>query len=341
MILIVLIICVTLGYTVFVGYNDGSNAIATSIATRAISHRTAVIINICATVLSPLSFYLFGMDFSVAETIGGTVDSGTLFSERNDNLAYAFIFAGVLSGLLWCLFSAKNKLPVSTSHSLLGGIAGAGVAAFGFAPLAWDNLLLKVVLTSVAVPACGFAVAYFIMRIVKRAAYKVPVSSDGVIKKLQAVNVAVLSASIAINNVQKPLGVMLLMFAVTGFACDAGGVLFISVIVLAVLALTLGTCLGGTRIIHTVGKKIYKIKPIHSFLAQTSVEVVIFAASGLGIPVSAGQAVSSTVMGVGASDRFASVNWLNSVRIFVFWVLTFPITFAFAAFLFLLLKIFV
>jgi PiT family inorganic phosphate transporter len=335
--LIVLIISVTLGYTVFVGYNDGANAIATSIATRAISHKTAVVITAIATIVAPLACYFFGMEFSVAETIGETVSRDRLFSE-DKNLACAFLFAGVLGGLAWCIFSAKKKLPVSTSHTLLGGISGAGVAAFGFSPLDWNSLFIKIILTSVAVPIAAFVVGYIIMSVVKKIAYKIPVSSDGAIKKLQAVNVAVLSTAISINNIQKPMGVMFLLFAATGYAF--GGDMTLLITAVSAAALTVGACLGGTRIIYTVGKKIYKIKPIHSFLAQISVEAVVFTASAFGIPASAGQAVSSTVMGIGASDRFGSVNWSNSLRIFIFWILAYPITFAIGAAILLFLKLF-
>ncbi|MDR3262950.1 MAG: inorganic phosphate transporter [Clostridiales bacterium] len=324
----VLIILITLGYTVFVGYNDGANAIATSIATRAVSYKTAVAVAVIATIGAPLLYFWAGADLSVADTIGSTVDNGVL-SVAKKGLSYSFLFTGVLSGLIWCLFSAKNKLPVSTSHSLLGGISGAGVAAFGFLPIDWNSLFIKIILTSVAVPLAGFAVSFLIMKIIRKIAYKIPVSSAGIIKKLQTLNVAVLSSSIAINNVQKPLGVMYMLFIIGGLAVTKNYILLI--IVLSAAALTLGTCFGGTRIIHTVGKKIYKIKPIHSFLAQISVGIIIYAASGMGIPVSAGQAVSSTVMGVGASERFASVNWSNSLKIFIFWVLTYPITFIFGA----------
>jgi PiT family inorganic phosphate transporter len=329
---------VTLGYTVFVGYNDSANAIATSIATRAISHKTAVIITVLSTIAAPLACYFLNSEFFVAETIGRTVRPDRLFSEQNENVVYAFLFAGVLGGFLWCLFSAKKKLPVSTSHSLMGGISGAGIAAFGIYELDWNSLFVKIILTSVAVPFAAFIAGYIIMTTVKKIAYKVPVSSDGIIKKLQALNVAVLSTSISINNIQKPMGVMFLLFAATGQA-KSDGVMF-AIIAVSALALTVGACFGGTRIIYTVGKKIYKIKPIHSFLAQTAVEMVIFAASGFGIPVSAGQAVSSTVMGVGASDKFGGVNWSNSFRIFIFWVLTYPITLAVGAAIFLFLNLF-
>jgi PiT family inorganic phosphate transporter len=335
---IVLTVSVTLGYTVFVGFNDGANAIATSIATRAISHKTAVIITALATIAAPLIYYFLGAEFSVADTIGRTVSHDRLILEENKALACAFLFAGVSGGLAWCIFSAKKKLPVSTSHTLLGGISGAGVAAFGFLPLDWDSLFIKIILTSVAVPFVAFVVGYIIMSVVKKIAYKVPVSSDGALKRLQAVNVAVLSTAISINNIQKPMGVMFLLFAATNYAFDGGMTLVI--VAVSALALTVGACFGGTRIIYTVGKKIYKIMPIHSFLAQISVGAVIFTASAFGIPASAGQAVSSTVMGIGASDRFGSVNWSNSLRIFIFWILAYPITFAIGAVLFLILKLF-
>ncbi|MDR3293242.1 MAG: inorganic phosphate transporter, partial [Clostridiales bacterium] len=334
---VVLIIIVTLGYTVFVGYNDGANAIATGIATRAMSHKTAVVITVISTVAAPILYTYFGAELSVANTIGKTVEHGALF-DSNTYLAYSFVFAGVLGGLVWCLFSAKNRLPVSTSHSLLGGISGAGVAAFGFLPVDWNSLFIKIILTSVLVPLVSFLVSYIIMKIIRKIAYNVPVSSSGIIKRLQILNVAVLSSAISINNVQKPLGVLFLTFAATGFAYTNNTILLI--VALSALALTLGACFGGTRIIHTVGRKIFKIQPIHSFLAQISVEFVIFAASGFGIPVSAGQAVSSTVMGVGASDRFGQVNWSNSLRIFIFWVLTYPVTFVLGGALTLIFKIF-
>ncbi|MDR1905353.1 MAG: inorganic phosphate transporter [Clostridiales bacterium] len=337
MIFIILIIAITFGYTVFVGYNDGANAIATSIATRAISYRTALITAVVSTVAAPIIFYLIGAELSVADTIGRTVQNSVIAGEKNE-LAFSFLFSGVLGSLLWCLFSAKIKLPVSTSHSLLGGISGAGVAAFGILPIDWNSIIIKIIFTAVAAPLVGFFVGYAIMKIVKRIAYKVPLSSEGIIKKLQTVNIAILSSAISINNIQKPLGVMILLFAASE-STFAGDNAFL-IILFSALALAFGACLGGTRIIHTVGKKIFKIKPVHSFLTQISVEAVIFAASSFGIPISAGQAVSSTVMGVGAADRFGSVNWSNSLKIFIFWVLTYPITFAIGATLYFILKIF-
>ncbi|MDR1940096.1 MAG: inorganic phosphate transporter [Clostridiales bacterium] len=337
----VLIILITLGYTVFVGYNDGANAIATSIATRAMPRKTAVIVTVVFTIVAPLGYYLLGMDFSVASTIGKTVNHSDL-AAKQDVIACAFLFTGVLGGLLWCLFSAKKRLPVSTSHSLMGGISGAATAAFGFLPVDWRSLFIKIILTSVAVPLASFVVGFFIMKLAKRLAYKIPVSSDGIIKKLQVLNVGILASAISINNVQKPLGVAFLLFVIFGRAdrlTDAPTI--IAITALSALALVAGACFGGTRIIHTVGKRIYKIKPFHSFLTQISVESVIFAASSVGIPVSAGQAVSSAVMGIGASSRFGGVNWSNSSRIFIFWILTYPITFAIGALFFYITRIFV
>ena len=336
----ILIITVTLGYTVFVGFNDGANTIATSIATRAISYRTAVLTVIFSTVAAPiLYFYAAGgaESLSVATTIGKTVGRQAL-SEGGSSFGYAFLFAGVFSGLLWCLFSAKKKLPVSTSHSLLGGISGAGAAAFAFGSIFWESILVKIVATSVAVPLVAFSVSFIIMRLVKKIAYKIPLSSDGIIRKLQGVNVAVISSAIAINNVQKPLGVMYIMFIVSGFSAGSGTVLMIVALSGAVLAL--GSLMSGGKIIHNVGRKIYKIQPIHSFLAQISIGIVIFAGSGLGIPVSAGQAVSSSVIGVGASEHRSRVNWSNVLRIFVFLVLTYPITFILGALFFYAVSLF-
>lgn len=323
-------------YTFYMGVNDGSNAIATTVATRAVHPRTAIVI--AAFIHFTIPVVIFVLDLvSVADNISAKLIFNSYFDGISDEKAFAFVFSGLLGAIVWGGITFTLKIPNSTSHTMLGGIIGAGMAAFGFNAVQWEGfVLINVVLMVVLAPVIGLLLGFFLMKLVRRLARRASRSISVVLTGLQRFNLLILAGAFSSNNAQKSIGMFFLVSAVGLTAYNEAHVP-IWIILAFAGALTLGLMLGGYRVINTVGRKIFKLQPVHSVISQFSTSLVMITATSLGISLSTGQIMSSSIMGVGAAERANGVHWNMAIRIVVSWLLTLPCSAGMGALFYLLI----
>jgi PiT family inorganic phosphate transporter len=324
--LIILVIILALVFDFLNGVHDSSNIVATMIASRAYSPRTALGMTAVANFLGP---FIFGV--AVAETIGNeVVDSAAI------NLLV--ILTALLSAIFWNLLTWYLGFPSSSSHALVGGLIGAVVVGAG-----WDAILLpglvKVLLTLLLSPLIGFVFGYIFLKFLLLLCWNATPKVNTVFKRSQMFTSISLALSHGTNDAQKTMGIITLTLVTAGvletfvvpewviFACAS--------------MIALGTAVGGWRLIRTLGGKIFRIKPIDGFASQLASTVVILSASLLGGPVSTTQVVSSSIMGVGGAERMNKVRWGVGKDIATAWVLTIPATALVAAGLYWILSLFI
>jgi PiT family inorganic phosphate transporter len=322
MTLAVIAVIVVLIFDYTNGFHDASNIIATVIASRAMTPVQAVIIVATFELLGPL---LGGT--AVADTIGTFVDLGSLQSLD----AVAIILCGIIGAITWNLGTWWFGIPSSSSHALVGGLVGAVVVSagidhvvWGFAELAQGHFtgVTKVLMALVLSPIIGFWVGFMIHRLMKfllRAATPV---ANKYLRYVQFFTSAGLAFSHGANDAQKSMGIITLVLLLGGFITEFAVPFW--VILACATAITLGIMSGGWRIVRTVGFGIYKVRPLHAFDAQLTSASVIFAASIIGAPVSTTHVVSSSIMGIGASERPKAVRWNKAREILETWMITIP-----------------
>jgi inorganic phosphate transporter, PiT family len=305
------------------GFTDAANAIATSVGTRVLSPRAAVtmaaVFNLCGGLAGT----------AVALTIGtGLVDPNVL--------SLATVVAAVAGAMVWSLFTYFFGIPVSETHGLIGGLIGAAVATAGLDVVQWQGLT-KVLIAIVASPSVGFVGgSAFLLLIYWTFRRSRPGKVKPWFRHLQRVSAAYMAFSHGRNDAQKPMGILAMALALYVGAEHIEVPLWVVVSCAAVAAL--GTAYGGWRIIHTLGQRITTLDPVQGFAAEVAGATVIQIASELGIPVSTTHAITSSILGVGATRRLSAVRWAIIADIFASWVLTLPVTMALGALWTLLLR---
>jgi inorganic phosphate transporter, PiT family len=305
------------------GFTDAANAIATSVGTRVLSPRAAVtmaaVFNLCGGLAGT----------AVALTIGtGLVDPNVL--------SLATVVAAVAGAMVWSLFTYFFGIPVSETHGLIGGLIGAAVATAGLDVVQWQGLT-KVLIAIVASPSVGFVGgSAFLLLIYWTFRRSRPGKVKPWFRHLQRVSAAYMAFSHGRNDAQKPMGILAMALALYVGAEHVEVPLWVVVSCAAVAAL--GTAYGGWRIIHTLGQRITTLDPVQGFAAEVAGATVIQIASELGIPVSTTHAITSSILGVGATRRLSAVRWAIIADIFASWVLTLPVTMALGALWTLLLR---
>jgi PiT family inorganic phosphate transporter len=301
------------------GFHDASNAIATVVSTGVLHVRTAVIIAAIFNFIGAMT------GTAVAKTIAtGFADPATV--------TQYVVLSSLVSACIWNIITWWRGLPSSSSHALIGGLAGAVVANTGISSFRWKTLVQKVVVPLVMSPTIGFIIAFVFMIsclwFFKSFRHNV-VSS--VSKKLQLVSSCVMAFSHGSNDAQKSMGIITLALVSFGslphwIMPSKAGHIPMWVVVACATAIALGTLGGGKKIIKTMGTKIIKINPLQGFAAETSGALTILMASKFGIPVSTTHCINACIMGVGASKRLSAVRWGVAGNIVVAWVLTIPIS---------------
>ncbi|MDE5991086.1 MAG: inorganic phosphate transporter [Clostridia bacterium] len=334
---VITIFILAIAYTFYMGFSDGANAVATCIATRAIKPHYALIISGIVKLIAPIVIcFALGND-SVARTVGSLVKNSA-FEGISQKEGFIFLLSTMLATLLWSLVSVLTSVPNSTSHTLLGGLVGAGLASFGFSNVDWAMVGIRVILMVFLTPLLCMCVGFLMSKLFTVICRRMDRGVKKAFKAAQVFNVTLLSTSISINNVQKSMGVFLLAMVVcNGSSMETFTFDFWTVAILSV-AIMLGLLLGGYKLIYTVGKKIYPLGTLQSVVAQLSTATVALSCSFIGIPVSTGQVVSSSIIGVGMANRFRAVRWGRARKIFVSWILTFPIAMVVGALICLLLR---
>jgi PiT family inorganic phosphate transporter len=304
------------------GFHDASNIIATPIASRALTPIQAVVIVATFEFLGPI---LGGT--AVANTIGKFVD----LDEVSAVLSVGIILCGLFGAIFWNLITWWFGIPSSSSHALVGGLVGAvliGVGAdhviWGLHELSQGHLtgVTKVLLALVMSPIIGFWIGFAVHRVMFFLMRGAKPSVNRFFRHIQIFSCAGLAFSHGANDAQKSMGIITLVLLSGGFLSEFE-VPFWAIIACA-LAITLGILSGGWRIVRTVGFGIFKVRPIHAFDAQLTSAAVIFGASMVGAPVSTTHVVSSSLMGIGASERPKAVRWAKAKEIVSTWLITIP-----------------
>ncbi len=320
---IIAVIVVALAFDYTNGFHDAANAIATSVSTGVLPVRTAVI--------------LAGI-FNVIGALVGTAVAKTIASGFADPaiVTQVVVLAALLGASAWNLITWWYGLPSSSSHALIGGLAGAVVAQAGFGAFKCEALLHKVIVPLVVSPLLGFFAAFAIMVLLVWAVRRMrPGTVSRTSRRLQLVSASAMAFSHGSNDAQKVMGVItlaLMAYLAAGhgplpaWTTPVGNEVPPWVIWACALAIGIGTMAGGKRIIKTMGTKIIRISPLQGFAAETSGTLTILTASALGVPVSTTHCINAAIMGVGASKRLSAVRWGTAGRILVAWVLTLPLS---------------
>jgi PiT family inorganic phosphate transporter len=308
---IIALIAVALAFDFLNGLHDAANSIATVVSTRVLTPQLAVL---WAAFFNFISFLFFGL--AVATTIGkGIIDPSIVTP--------AVIFGALMGAIVWNLLTWFLGIPSSSSHALVGGLVGAGVAAGGFsAVVAWG--VIKTALFIFLAPIFGMLMA-IILVILTSWLFK-PVAantSDRIFRRLQLVSAAAYSLGHGANDAQKTMGIIMALLVSQGLLGAHDGVPF-WVVISCQAAMGLGTLMGGWRIVHTMGSKITRLTPHQGFCAETGGAFMLFGATAFGIPVSTTHTITGAIMGVGAARRASAVRWGVAGNIVVAWFLTIP-----------------
>jgi PiT family inorganic phosphate transporter len=304
------------------GFHDASNIIATPIASRALTPIQAVAIVATFEFLGPI---LGGT--AVANTIGKFVN----LDDVGELLSVGVILCGLTGAIFWNLLTWWFGIPSSSSHALVGGLAGAVIVAVGADHVIWGLQQLgqghltgvtKVLLALILSPIIGFWFGFLIHRLVFFLMRGAKPGVNRFFKRVQVLSCAGLAFAHGANDAQKSMGIITLVLLNGGFLSEFAVPFW--VIVSCALAITLGILSGGWRIVRTVGFGIFKVRPIHAFDAQLTSGIVIFGASLVGAPVSTTHVVSSSLMGIGAAERPKAVRWAKAKEIVSTWLITIP-----------------
>ncbi|MFQ5934280.1 MAG: anion permease [Dehalococcoidia bacterium] len=309
--LIILVIALALAFDFFNGFNDAANAIATVIATRALTPAAAI------TMAAVLNFVGALTGTAVAKTVGkGIVDPEVITVES--------VGAAAAAAAIWVLIASRVGLPVSGSHSLIGGIIGAGMGVGGFDILVASGIR-KVALGLIFAPIVGILGGYVMMVALLWMVRRIsPGTVNSLFGRLQIISAGFMAFSHGTNDAQKTMGIITLALFAGGRIDEFEVPLWVMVI--SGLTIAIGTAAGGRRVITTVGRRIAKLRTINGFAAETAAASVIESASRLGFPLSTTHCITSGILGVGATRRLSAVRWGVAWHIVLAWVLTFPIT---------------
>lgn len=304
-----LIIALALSFGFVNGLNDAANALATVVGTRALSPRNAVILGAV--------FNLAGAATGTA--VAKTIGKGILAPEVISNET---VIAALASIIIWASLATFYGLPISLTHGFVAGIAASGFAISGVDAVNWGRLgeIATAVITAPALGILGgFAIMVFILWIFRKS---IPSRARTLFSRLQIVSSAFVSYSHGKNDGQMPIGVIMMALVAGGYATWESIPLW--VIVISASAISIGTAVGGWRVMKTLGMRVTTLTPVQGFVAQTAAASVIESASQLGIPVSTTHCMSTSVMGVGMVRRFSAVRWGVAGNIVTAWIITFP-----------------
>lgn len=313
--LVITVIVVALIFDFINGFHDTANAIATVVSTGVLPLRTAILLAALLNFVGALT------GTAVASTIGKGIITP-------DAISLVVVLAALTGAILWNLVTWYFGIPSSSSHAMVGGLLGAGIAHKGIASIQGAGMV-KIVSSLILSPIVGLLVAFVLMMalywIFRRAA---PMKVSSLFRRLQMVSAGFMALSHGSNDAQKTMGVITMALVAYGAVTMSGSQLVVPtwVILASAAAMGLGTAAGGVRIIKTLGTKIIDLKPVHGFAAETAAAAVIFSASHFGLPVSTTHCISGSIMGVGASQSLSAVRWGITVRILWAWALTIPVS---------------
>jgi PiT family inorganic phosphate transporter len=310
--LVVAVVAIALAFDYTNGFHDAANAIATSVSTRALTPRVALLMAAACNFLGALA------GTEVAETVGKgiiTAPSGTH--------GLVVVIAALVGAITWNLITWYFGLPSSSSHALIGGLVGAGLASAS--TVLWSGILDKVVIPMVLSPAIGFTGAFLLMlAILWLFRHRNPGKTTRGFRMSQSLSAAAMALGHGLQDAQKTMGVIFLALLTTGHVQEGDGIpLWVKIS--AATAISLGTYSGGWRIMRTLGRRIIHLDPARGFASESIAAGVLYVmAIGLHAPVSTTHTITSAVMGAGATKRLSAVRWGVAKGIVTAWVLTIP-----------------
>ncbi|MFD2617018.1 inorganic phosphate transporter [Terrilactibacillus laevilacticus] len=331
LVLTLLIVIFALAFDFINGFHDTANTIATSVSTRALRPRVAILLAASMNFLGALTFT------GVAETIGkGIVNPFTL----NDGaVGSVIVLAALISAIVWNLLTWLLGIPSSSSHAIVGSLAGAGIAALGFNALNYAGfigIIEALIISPITALAIGFCIMKLFMVIFKNSGLS---KTNRGFRIFQIFTAALQSFTHGTNDAQKAMGIITLALVAAHY--HASMEIPIWVRFASAVAMATGTSIGGWKIVKTVGTKIMKIKPINGAAADLASSGIIFGFTFLHLPVSSTHVISSSIMGVGSAERVKNVNWGMAINIVITWIITLPITALLAAIIYKILAIFI
>jgi inorganic phosphate transporter, PiT family len=324
-ILTILVVIGALAFDFINGFHDTANAIATSVSTKALKPRHAIILAAVMNFVGAISFT------GVAKTI--TKDIVDPFTLNNGSVV---ILAALIAAIAWNLITWYYGIPSSSSHAIIGSIAGAAIAAAGFGSLKWSGFL-KILEALIISPLLAFGVGYVVYSI-----FKVVFKNNNLAKTnrgfryIQIATAALQSYSHGTNDAQKAMGIITMALIANGQLDSSDIPLWVQIS--CAVAMGLGTSVGGWKIIKTVGGGIMKIRPVNGVAADLTGAAIIFGATYIHLPVSTTHVISSSILGVGSAHRIKGVKWGTAQRMIITWFITLPIAGTLAALVYFLLN---
>ena len=318
MVVVGLLIVIALLFDFMNGFHDAANSVATIVSTRVLTPRQAVVW---------AAFFNFVAAFGFGVNVAGTVGKGIIDPSA---VNHTVVFAGLAAAIVWDLLTWLYGLPTSSSHALIAGFAGAGIAASGLRVVLFGGLMKVFVFVFVS-PILGLVLGLLsmtgMMRLVR---HSTPARVDRLFRRLQLLSAALYSLGHGTNDAQKTMGIIAVLLFTSGFL---GSALFVPMWVILVChaAIALGTTFGGWRIVRTMGMRITKLQPIGGFCAETAGAITSLGAAAAGIPVSTTHTITGAIVGIGASRRLSAVRWGVARNVVWAWVLTIPGTALIAA----------
>jgi PiT family inorganic phosphate transporter len=310
---LVAIVVIALAFDYTNGFHDAANAIATAVSTRALTPRVALVLAGVANLIGAL------VSTKVAATVGkGILDPAQLHSGEG----LTVVFAALIGAITWNLVTWYFGLPSSSSHALIGGLVGAGLAAGD--SVKWHGIYEKVVLPMIVSPIVGFTLGgAFMLLLLWLFGRFSPRRVNRGFRSVQILSSAAMAYGHGLQDAQKTMGVITLALIVSGHLASDAAVPY-WVILSAATAISLGTLAGGMRIMRTLGRKVIKMAPMAGFAAPSVASPVRFATAHAGLPVSTTHIITTSVLGVGATKKLSAVRWGVAGNIAAAWVLTIP-----------------
>lgn len=326
-IVIALTVVLALAFDFINGFHDTANAIATAVSTKALSPRRAIIMASLMNFIGAIAFT------GVAKTIAK--DIVNLDSIPNGSVV---ILAALVSAIAWNLITWYFGIPSSSSHALIGSIAGAAIAAAGIYSINFKGFT-SIIKSLIFSPILAFVVGYIMFTIFKNVFKNLNLSKTNIgFRRVQVITAAIQAFAHGTNDAQKSMGIITMALVSNNLLKTGDIPLWVQLA--CATAMALGTSVGGWRIIKTVGTQIMKIKPVNGVAADLSSALVIFGASKIGLPVSTTHVISSSIMGVGTAYRVRAVKWDTGKRMIITWFITLPISAALAAVIYMGMSMF-
>jgi len=324
---VIFLVVVALGFDFLNGFHDSSNSISTIVSTRVLSPRQAVVW---------AAFFNFVAAFFIGTQVAHTIGRGIIHLDIIDNLV---ILSALGGAIIWNITTWYFGLPSSSSHALIGGLIGAGIAKGGVGTLVWSGILKTTAFIFLS-PTIGLILGFIFMTISMFLNRRSNIArTDKIYRKLQLVSSAIYSTGHGMNDAQKTIGIIAVVLYSKGLIGSSFNIPW-WIIIMCYSVIALGTMFGGWRIVKTMGTKITKLQPIGGFSAEAAAACAIIGSSLAGIPVSTTHTIAGAIVGVGSTKRLSAVRWGVAGNIVWAWILTIPIAAIISSILYLSLKYF-